>query len=150
MKINRLKKFEWKRGSGELLSLMLILPFVLMMFVTMVGLTQYTIARQRLTYATYMTARKAVVCKNYVEAQQTAEQVANKLVMSNFRKSQEVQITGAHMNNQALDVWRRGNMVICNISATYDLLMPFNTTAINSSIIMMIENDNFLNPDLKE
>lgn len=145
-----MRKFtiKWDRGSGDLLSLALVLPMILVMFIVMISLTQYSIAKQSLAYATYMSARKAVVCKNYEEADKAAEAAANHYELSAFRNWSSVSITGTDMPGGSLTNWRHGNFVIVTVKANYDLLIPFNNTTIKSDIIMMIENDKWFNQDL--
>lgn len=141
---------NWNRGSGELLSLIIVLPMILVTFIIMIALTQYSIAKQSLAYATYMSARQAVVCTDYETADRMAEIAAEHYELSAFRNWSSVTIRGTDMPGGSLTNWRHGNFIIVSVKANYDLLLPFNNTTIKSDIIMMIENDKWFNQDLTD
>ena len=125
----------FKKGSGELVSFVMVLPVLCLIIMFMATLIQVTIARQKLEYATYSICRAAVITDDYYIAMNNAEFVAeeNGGFSISFYK-----YDGGELLDR--DDWVKGSFVSLKVTEKIEPLFPmFFGDTYYSIVVMMIE-----------
>lgn len=148
--VKRLRKIKWDEGVSEMLSFVIVVPFVVLLICSILSAEQISAEKQKLTYAAYVVGRAAVVCENeeYAEARTDAmmqELYGNDFVDGGFQNSLKP-AQGCSDTYYSLELvgdgteWQKGNMVKCTVYRYITPLMPFTSGYRESTIVMMIEN----------
>lgn len=132
------------KGSAELLSLTLILPFLTLAFSFVLAMYQYSTALQELDFTTYRACRKAVVCENVQDAKKEAIKGAEEIFGEGTAYSVKIEQVIYDTDKQTYTVqsdidWKKGNYIRLTVTEYVDTISPFISGNKSRSIIMMIE-----------
>ncbi|MBQ8135200.1 MAG: hypothetical protein IJ192_12475 [Clostridia bacterium] len=140
----RIKKINWKNGSGEILGFCAIIPMLFAMFLVLTAAIQVGITKQKMEYSAYSAGRAAAVSYSYSVAQTQASGVAAECMESvGFIDSSTVYTTIEVIDNP--NTWEKGHFLKCTVRADLQTVLPsmfnqgLNGTK-ETSIVMMIEN----------
>lgn len=159
--INKLKKYL-RHGAGEVLAFMTVLPALIIVFATVIGLVQVGLVKERLEYTAYQACRAAIVCKDLNEAQKVAQKTAEddlkkakgkggmKYVDGSVKVELEIVSDGAVTNTgkstkskskskKEDELWVKGNYVQCKLEVDLKPLTVFMRGKRYAVITMMIE-----------
>ena len=138
---SRIKKINWKNGSGEILGFCAIIPGLFALMLVLIATIQIGITKQKMEYAAYSACRAAAVSSDETVAQAQASGVADEYLGSLGT------INSVNTDIEVIDAngaWQKGHFVKCTITADVVTIMPALFGNINgqksTSIIMMIEN----------
>lgn len=137
----KLPKNYWKKGGGEILGFMMIVPCMFLIICAIVAAAQIAYTNQSLTYCAYNACRSAVVSDDLSIARERAQNSYDlQMGTSNARKygytSCELQIMDGSYNAS----WQKGVFVKCTVRYYVKTLMPFTSGLREQTIVMMIEN----------
>ena len=71
------KKF-WKKGSGEIIGFLSVLPVIIFLLVMLISIAQMGSIKERMEYTTYVAGRAAVVQKDFSSARKAAYETAQR------------------------------------------------------------------------
>lgn len=127
----------FKKGSGELVAFVLILPILCLIIMFMATLIQITMARQNLEYVTYSIGRSAVITDDFAVAMQNAQFIASE--NGNFSIS-FYGYNDAGFYALSPDDWVKGNYVALRVTEKVKPLFPYLfSDTYYSVVVMMIE-----------
>lgn len=123
------KKF-WKKGSGEIIGFLSVLPVIIFLLVMLISIAQMGSIKERMEYTTYVAGRAAVVQKDFSSARKAAYETAQRDLL-NFSNTFEpgslkvtlriIKKTGSSTSNKD---WKKGNYLSCTISVNTKTLSP--------------------------
>ena len=138
------KKF-WKKGSGEIIGFLSVLPVIIFLLVMLISIAQMGSIKERMEYTTYVAGRAAVVQKDFSSARKAAYETAQRDLL-NFSNTFEpgslkvtlriIKKTGSSTSNKD---WKKGNYLSCTISVNTKTLSPLINEKKSCTITMMIE-----------
>ena len=132
-----LSKINWRKGGGELIGFVLVLPVLLMVFCAIIMAAQLGIARQSVEYTTYSAARAAVICENQAQAQQAAELIVGDMIYEIPGVEQgSARVT---LQNYMGSVWQKGGLIKCTVQVRVNTITPWPPSDVTADITMMIE-----------
>jgi hypothetical protein len=142
--VSRLRKINWKRGSGEILGFAIVLPIILVVFCAIIMAAQLGLARQALEYSLYSAARAAVVQEDIISARAAAELVATAEIESGTfgvtRHDITLEVVGGSFDaSSGLVRWEKGAMLKVVLTIYVDTIAPFGDSILSSEITMMVE-----------
>ena len=121
-----------KKGGGEILGFVYLLPFILLLIIVVLTVAQVGYAKQKLTYAAYTVCRSVVVSKDEETANANAQTLTTEILGDTGQYNLELLDTAS---------WEKGQYVRCTVSVSVDTLLPGTSGTRSESIVMMIEND---------
>ena len=138
------KKF-WKKGSGEIIGFLSVLPVIIFLLVMLISIAQMGSIKERMEYTTYVAGRAAVVQKDFSSARKAAYEPAQRDLL-NFSNTFEpgslkvtlriIKKTGSSTSNKD---WKKGNYLSCTISVNTKTLSPLINGKKSCTLTMMIE-----------
>jgi len=138
------KKF-WKKGSGEIIGFLSVLPVIIFLLVMLISIAQMGSIKERMEYTTYVAGRAAVVQKDFSSARKAAYETAQRDLL-NFSNTFEpgslkvtlriIKKTGSSTSNKD---WKKGNYLSCTISVNTKTLSPLINGKKSCTLTMMIE-----------
>ena len=138
------KKF-WKKGSGEIIGFLSVLPVIIFLLVMLISIAQMGSIKERMEYTTYVAGRAAVVQKDFSSAHKAAYETAQRDLL-NFSNTFEpgslkvtlriIKKTGSSTSNKD---WKKGNYLSCTISVNTKTLSPLINGKKSCTLTMMIE-----------
>ena len=138
------KKF-WKKGSGEIIGFLSVLPVIIFLLVMLISIAQMGSIKERMEYPTYVAGRAAVVQKDFSSARKAAYETAQRDLL-NFSNTFEpgslkvtlriIKKTGSSTSNKD---WKKGNYLSCTISVNTKTLSPLINGKKSCTLTMMIE-----------
>lgn len=155
-------KIKWRSGSGELLGFAIIMPFILMMIIAILSITQESNMKQRMTYATYVVARASSICADQERAVDRADAIMREMYGDKYvgppaivgegwmgvdsapaaiASSQQVHGQTVCFMKMMSEEWRKGDILVITIQQYIEPLMPFSGNFHSQSLAVMIEND---------
>lgn len=141
--LKRIKKVDFRKGSGEILGFCAIIPALFALVLVLIAAIQLGITRQRMEYTAYSACRAAVVSSSKSVAETHASGIANDY-LSSYGAIDPGSIL---VNLEVIDTnpeWKKGHFVKCTLSADVQTIMPAMFGSINgrkeTTVIMMIEN----------
>lgn len=138
----KVHKEFWKKGGGEVIGFVYILPFIVMLICCIIAAAQVSTIKQQLSYTAYNSCRAAVVSTD--EATATARGPA--IYKDAIGDISEVSTLGGTayipFELEILDGarWEKGSFVKCTVRIYVETLLPFTSGVREESIVMMIEN----------
>ena len=138
------KKF-WKKGSGEIIGFLSVLPVIIFLLVMLISIAQMGSIKERMEYTTYVAGRAAVVQKDFSSARKAAYETAQRDLL-NFSNTFEpgslkvtlriIKKTGSSTSNKD---WKKGNYLSCTISVNTKTHSPLINGKKSCTLTMMIE-----------
>ena len=132
-----LKKVRWRKGGGELIGFVLVLPIIMFVFSAIIMAAQLGIARQSIEYTTYSAARAAVICENQNQAQSAAELIVNDMIYE--IPGVEPRSASVTIQNYMGSTWQKGGLINCTVEVKVNTISPWSSSMVTSDITMMIE-----------
>lgn len=132
-----LKKIEWRKGGGELIGFVLVLPVIMFVFCAIIMAAQLGIARQSLEYTTYSAARAAVICENQSQAQSAAELIVDDMIYE--IPGVEPGSASVTIQNYMGSAWQKGGLINCTVQVQVNTVSPWSSSILTADITMMIE-----------
>ena len=137
-------KQKLKKGGGELIAFMGILPCLCFLLIFIVGAFQNGAIKERLEYTTYMACRAAISERKFEDAQNAARQAAEE----DFNKAKDKHLSNMKVELKIIgepdkedsNTWTKGNMVQCTLKVDVNKTPIFFPKKRAFSIVMMIEN----------
>ena len=131
-------KSYWKRGSGELIGFVCLLPLIMLLLCAMISAAHIGFVNQQLNYTAYNSCRSAVVSDTFAIAETRAMQVYNSnMGTENADKYGYESCTLEIISGSS---WGKGVYVKCTVRYYVDTFMPFTSGVREQSIVMMVEN----------
>lgn len=134
---NILKKVKWRKGGGELIGFVIVLPIIMFVFCAIIMAAQLGIARQSIEYTTYSAARAAVICENQSQAQSAAELIVDDMIYE--IPGVEPGSASVTIQNYMGSVWQKGGLINCTVQVTVNTISPWAPSVVTADITMMIE-----------
>lgn len=145
---------NWKKGGGEVIGFLCIVPIVIFMFSVLITTLQVGKLKERLEYVAYKACRQAVVCKDrnkdgdYMDDALEAAQDVTELeferrspdAFDNGTYTTELTLLSAEGEDEEDVVWEKGRYVKCTISVDATTPLAFMSGTKYASIVMMIES----------
>ena len=138
------KKF-WKKGSGEIIGFLSVLPVIIFLLVMLISIAQMGAIKERMDYTTYVTGRAAVVQKDFSSARKAAYETAQRdlLNFSNTFEPGSLKVTLRIIKKNGFSTsnkdWKKGNYLSCTISVNTKTLSPLINGKKTCTLAMMIE-----------
>lgn len=132
-----LKKVKWRKGGGELIGLVLVLPVIMFVFCAIIMAAQLGVARQSVEYTTYSAARAAVICENQSQAQSAAELIVDDMIYE--IPGVEPGSASVTIQNYMGSTWQKGGLINCTVQVKVNTISPWSASVITADITMMIE-----------
>lgn len=132
------KRLDFKKGSGEMLSLVLVLPAILTVIMFMASLIQVTLVRQKLEYATYSVCRSAAITSDYNTA------ISNAVKLATASGDYTMSICGVTSDGAEYAIsevnWQEGTYIKLTLGTEIEPFFPlFFDDDYSSTVVMMIE-----------
>jgi len=142
----RMKAICWRRGSSELIGFALIIPLLAALIFTIITIMQLGLVRQTLEYATYMSARSAVVCEDYSTALTQAQTTA-RMTLANSTYGVDSDNVGVHLElvggtsstSGSGITWEKGALLKCEVTAPISQFINILDGDMSSCIYVMVE-----------
>lgn len=141
MKKIQSKEF-WRKGGGEVIGFVYILPFIIMLICCIIATAQISTVKQQLSYTAYNACRAAVVSTDETTANERGTAIFEDSIGSISDVSALGGSTYAPFELAVLDGgrWEKGNFVKCTVRVYVQTMLPFTSGIREESIVMMIEN----------
>lgn len=150
---DRKKKF-WKKGGGEVVGFLCIVPCVIFILAVLVTIIQLGSIKERLEYTAYKACRQIIVCRDadkdgdYLD---DAKKIAKQIAREDLEYSTEVFEPGTVKakvtlvenpddTNGTEVKWEKGRYVQCTVSVKVKTPIKLMNGRKSSSIVMMIES----------
>lgn len=132
----------WRKGGGEIIGFVYILPFIVMLICCIIAAAQVSLTKQTLTYTAYNACRAAVVSVDETTAVERSKAVYESSIGTVADISQLGGAVYEPIEIEVLDggQWEKGNFVRCTVRLYIDTLLPFTSGIREETIVMMIEN----------
>lgn len=142
----------WRKGSGEVMGFLFVLPVILTLFLILVSIVQLGSIKEKMEYATYAACRAAVTSKDFDSAQNAAYSAAEADLLNYsetfFPNTLEVKLTVINgetskpvlTDREARDSWKKGSYATCTITIKVKTLINMFQGKRTSSLTMMIES----------
>lgn len=146
--LNKLKKYNrknWNKGSGELISMALVLPVIIFLIFTIIGVIQLGLIRQTMEYSVYLSARQAVVCEGQAEAEAAALSAAKmSLSSSTFgvdidNVQVQLRLVGGTSGSGNEITWEKGALLECRLLVPAYAYLSREGQYYSTTIYMMVE-----------
>lgn len=136
--MQKLPKGYWKKGGGEILGFVLMIPCIFVMICAIIASAQIAYTNQSLNYCAYNACRSAVVSEDMSIAKERAQNAYDQQMGT--ENANKYSYTSCEL--QILDgaSWQKGSFVKCTVRYYVGTLMPFTSGVREQSIVMMIEN----------
>ena len=132
---NFFNKRFWRKGNGEILGFVYVLPFIIFLVMCIISSAQVALLNQSLSNAAYNCGRAAVVSESETLAVERANEIYSQLVGepdgADGYIACEIEVLGGD--------WEKGQYIRCTVRKHIDVLMPFTSGVRSQSIVMMIE-----------
>lgn len=137
-----MRKEFWKKGGGEIIGFVYILPFIVMLICCIIAAAQVSTTKQLLTYTAYNSCRAAVVSTDEATAVSRGEAIYEDAIGDIAAVST---LGGTPYEPFELEIldgaqWEKGSFVRCTVRLYTETLLPFTSGVREQSIVMMIEN----------
>lgn len=132
-----LRRIRWKKGGGELIGFVLVLPIIMFVFCAIIMAGQLGIARQSIEYTTYSAARAAVICENQNQAQLAAELIVDEMIYD--IPGVEPGSASVNLQNYMGSTWQKGGLIKCTVEVKVNTISPWSVSRVTADITMMIE-----------
>lgn len=132
----------WKKGGGEVIGFVYILPFIVMLICCIIAAAQVSAVKQQLSYTAYNACRAAVVSTDEATALARGEAIYEGAIGDIVTVSTMGGTTYIPFELEILDgaQWEKGSFVKCTVRIYVKTLLPFTSGVREESIVMMIEN----------
>lgn len=155
--MKRFKQIKWTKGSGEILGFAIVLPFIILLVVTILSTIQLSNAKQEMMRTAYLASREVCVCDNETDAIDRANVVMKQIYGDKYKESRYASNNGtsglyaSRVNNPSGTVsiviesdtvgWHKGDILTIYVIQDVKLLMPFANNRQVEKLAFMIEND---------
>ncbi len=128
----------WKKGGGEILSFVIVVPCILFMVCAIIASAQIGYINQTLNFCAYNAGRAAVIS----DSKRAAENRVNATYETQFGMQNARKYGYIPFELEVLDGddWEKGAFVKCTVRYYIKTLTPFTSGVREQSIVMMIEN----------
>lgn len=135
-------KAFWKKGGGEVIGFVYILPFIIMLICCIIAAAQVSTVRQQLSYTAYNSCRAAVVSSDEASARTRGMAIYEDTIGDISTVSNLGGTAYQPFELEILDGagWEKGSFVKCTVRIYVETLLPFTSGVREETIIMMIEN----------
>ena len=153
MRRSTINKRFWKNGLSEIVSFLILAPFIVLLICAVLSTYWIGTTNQQLLYTAYSVGRSAVVCETADLAENRAEAIMSELYEGNFLGGEFITdgssptLQASHTGEAVYsievlggDEWAKGSLIKCTVKQYITPAMPFTAREYSQSIVMMVEN----------
>lgn len=128
----KFKNIDWERGNGEMISFLIIFPFLIITLFMAINVVSTGVINERVAYNTYSCCRAAALCDSRESALARAQSVLD------YNKGKlDMSVDIDYINR-----WEKGSYCICTITVKDTTsFLPFVRPMETNTLTMMIEGE---------